>query len=219
MEKYLEILKKSTLFAGLTDDEILSIQSCINARVKNYKKGEYVFSTGDRINSINILVKGVLHIRNDDFWGNSSIMNVISEGEMFGEAYAGREHEIIMNDVVAIENSTVIFYDVNSMLTTCNANCKFHSEIIQNLLFAISEKNRLLVQKLGHTSKRTTKGKLMSYLSLQAAKNNSNSFTIPFNRQQLADFLYVDRSAMSNELCKMRDEGLILFEKNKFTLL
>ena len=91
--------------------------------------------------------------------------------------------------------------------------------VVQNLFFALSEKNRKLVQKLGHMSKRTTREKLISYLSEVAKTQNSASFTIPFNRQQLADFLSVDRSAMSNELCRMRDEGLLNFRKNEFTLL
>ena len=91
--------------------------------------------------------------------------------------------------------------------------------VIQNLFFAISEKNRKLVQKIGHMSKRSTRAKLLSYLSEEAKRQNSSHFTIPFTRQQLADFLCVDRSAMSNELCKMRDEGLLQFDKNQFTLL
>ena len=123
------------------------------------------------------------------------------------------------SDVLALEDSTVIFFDVKRILTSCSNACRFHSIVVQNLFFAISEKNRKLVQKIGHMSKRTTREKLISYLSEQAKKQNSANFTIPFNRQQLADFLSVDRSAMSNELCKMRDEGLLEFEKNKFRLL
>ena len=137
---------------------------------------------------------------------------------MFGEAYA-YDSGAMLNDVVAVEDSVVIFFDVKRILTTCNNSCRFHSIVVQNLFFAISEKNRKLVQKLGHMSKRTTREKLISYLSEQAKKQSSASFTIPFNRQQLADFLSVDRSAMSNELCKMRDEGLLEFEKNQFKLL
>ena len=137
---------------------------------------------------------------------------------MCGEAYAD-DSCAMLNDVVALEESTVIFFDVKRILTSSSNACRFHSIVVQNLFFAISEKNRKLVQKIGHMSKRTTREKLISYLSEQAKKQNSGVFTIPFNRQQLADFLSVDRSAMSNELCKMRDEGLIEFEKNKFRLL
>ncbi|MBR5192203.1 MAG: winged helix-turn-helix domain-containing protein, partial [Clostridia bacterium] len=105
------------------------------------------------------------------------------------------------------------------IITVCSSACRFHSMVVQNLFFSISQKNKTLVQKIGHISKRTTREKLISYLSEEAKRQNSASFTIPFNRQQLADFLSVDRSAMSNELCKMRDEGLLEFEKNQFKLL
>lgn len=122
-------------------------------------------------------------------------------------------------DVLAVEDSAVIFFDIRRIMTVCSSACRFHSMVVHNLFFAISEKNRKLVQKLGHISKRTTREKLISYLSEESKKHNSPSFTIPFNRQQLADFLSVDRSAMSNELCKMRDEGLLEFERNQFKLL
>ena len=111
-----------------------------------------------------------------------------------------------------------MFFNVKRIITTCSSACRFHAMVVQNLFFAISEKNRKLVQKLGHMSKRSTREKLISYLSEEAKKHNSASFAIPFNRQQLADFLSVDRSAMSNELCKLRDEGLLAFEKNRFEL-
>lgn len=138
---------------------------------------------------------------------------------MFGEAYVAPESGSLLNDVIAEEDSAVIFFDVRRILTVCSTACRFHSMVIQNLFFAISEKNRKLVQKIGHMSKRSTRAKLLSYLSEEAKRQNSSHFTIPFTRQQLADFLCVDRSAMSNELCKMRDEGLLQFAKNQFILL
>ena len=138
---------------------------------------------------------------------------------MFGEAYIAPESGPLLNDVVAIEDSTVIFFNVKRVITTCSSACRFHAMVVQNLFFAISDKNRKLVQKLGHISKRSTREKLISYLSEEAKRQKSANFVIPFNRQQLADYLFVDRSAMSNELCKMRDEGLIEFKKNYFNLL
>lgn len=218
MQKYIPILKRTQIFAGVGDSEIESMLSCLGARLKTYKKGEYVFRQGEHITDITVLAEGNLHIQKDDYWGNRSILGEISKGEMFGEAYA-YDSGAMLNDVVAVEDSTVIFFDVKRILTSCSNACRFHSIVVQNLFFAISEKNRKLVQKIGHMSKRTTREKLISYLSEQAKKQNSGVFTIPFNRQQLADFLSVDRSAMSNELCKMRDEGLLEFEKNQFKLL
>ena len=219
MERYIHILKHTQLFAGIGETEISAMLNCLQANLRTYKKGDYVFREGERLDKITVLVEGKLLIQKDDFWGNRSIVNVIRIGEMFGEAYIAPESGSILNDVIAEENSAVIFFDIHRILTTCPSACRFHSMIIENLFFAISEKNRKLVQKIGHISKRTTRAKLLSYLSEESKHYNSNHFTIPFNRQQLADFLSVDRSAMSNELSKMRDEGLILFDKNEFTLL
>ena len=219
MKKYISILKKTKLFAGVAEDEIGTMLSCLDARLHEYKKGEYVLRQGEHLNRITVVVTGELHVQRDDYWGNRAIVNRIGVGEMFGEAYIAPESGAILNDVVAVEDSTVICFDVRRIITVCSSACRFHSMVVQNLFFAVSEKNRTLVQKLGHISRRTTREKLISYLSEEAKRQNSPSFAIPFNRQQLADFLSVDRSAMSNELCKMRDEGLLTFEKNQFHLL
>lgn len=219
MKKYIQILKRTQLFLSVAENEIESMLSCLDAKLKYYKKGEYVVRQGERMRSLAVLVEGKLHIQNDDYWGNRSILGDIAVGETFGEVYIAPQSDTLINDVVAIEDSAVMFFDVKCMITTCSNACRFHTAVAQNLLFAMSEKNRKLVQKLAHMSKRTTREKLMSYLSSEAKRQSSNSFYIPFNRQQLADFLSVDRSAMSNELCKLRDEGLIEFNKNEFKLL
>ncbi|MBO5090573.1 MAG: Crp/Fnr family transcriptional regulator [Clostridia bacterium] len=219
MKEYIKILEKSPLFAGVDGEEILSLLSCMGASKGQYKKGEYIYIQGDTVSSIAILVEGQLHIQSDDYWGNRSIISLINAGDMFGEAYLSENSGPILNDVVAVSDSTVIFLNLQKILTTCQCGCSFHSSVIKNLVFAIAEKNRSLVNKLGCVTKRTTREKLICYLSNQAKLQNSSSFSVPFNRQQMADFLSVDRSAMSNELCKMRDEGLLIFKKNQFTLL
>ena len=207
------------MFSGVREDEIESMLSCLDAKLFTYKKGEYILRQGEHLNDITVLVDGKLHIQKDDYWGNRSILGQIAVGEMFGEAYVAPESGALLNDVVAVEDSSVIFFDVKRIITTCSSACRFHAMVVQNLFFAISEKNRKLVQKLGHMYKRSTREKLISYLSEEAKWQKSPYFTIPYNRQQLADFLSVDRSAMSNELCKMRDEGLLEFDKNQFRLL
>ena len=218
MRKYIEILKKSELFTGVEETDIEAMLSCLGATLRKYKKGEYVFREGERVDHITVLVEGCLHIQKDDYWGNCSIINRIEEGKMFGEAYVSSKGLPLLNDVVAVKDSAVIFFDVNRILSTCSSACRFHALTVKNLFYAISEKNRNLVSKLGYMSSRTTKEKLLAYFSDQAKKHSSATFEIPFNRQQLADFLSVDRSAMSNELCKMRDSGILEFKKNRFTL-
>lgn len=218
MKEYIDILKRTKLFFGVREDDIFAMLDCLGAKLSAFQKDETVLQQGETLNSIPVLVKGKLHIQNEDYWGNRSILGSIDVGEMFGEAYAVPESGTLLNDVVAVEDSTVIFFDIKRILTTCSSACRFHAMVVQNLFFAVCEKNRKLVQKLGHMSKRTTREKLISYLSEEAKKHNRSHFEIPFSRQQLADFLSVDRSAMSNELCKMRDEGLIAFHKNRFEL-
>ncbi|MBQ8186542.1 MAG: Crp/Fnr family transcriptional regulator [Clostridia bacterium] len=218
MKKYIPALKRTQLFAGVAEEEIAAMLTCLDARAKTYQKGETVFRQGEHLSCITVLVEGNLYIQRDDFWGSRSIIQHIGVGEMFGEACMAPESGAILNDVVAAADSTVVFFDVKRIITTCSSACRFHAMVVQNLFFAISEKNRRLVQKLGHMAKRTTREKLLSYLSDEARRQNSAEFTIPFNRQELADFLSVDRSAMSAELGRMRDEGILEFEKNRFRL-
>ena len=218
MKEFVPVLKRTKLFFGVGDEDILTMLSCLGARLRTYKKGEYVLRQGEHLGDILVLAEGSLYIQKDDYWGNRTILGHIGAGEIFGEAYVAPENGALMNDVIAAQDSSVFFFDVKRVITTCSSACCFHTMVVQNLFFAISEKNRSLVRKLDHISRRTTREKLLAYLSEEAKKQNSADITIPFNRQQLADYLSVDRSAMSNELCKMRDDGLLEFERNRFKL-
>lgn len=219
MKKYIPLLERTKLFAGLSYEETEKMLRCLNAKQRAFKKGELVLRQGESVKSIMVLAEGKLHIQRDDHWGNRSIISIIGVSEMFGEAYAAPDSGAMLNDVLAVEDSVVLCLDMERLISVCPEACSFHSAVVRNLLFAISEKNRKLVQKLGYISERTTREKLIAYLSDEAKRNNSSSFSIPFNRQQLADYLSVDRSALSNELSKMRNDGLLKFCKNRFELL
>ena len=184
MKKYIPVLRRTQLFAGVGDEEILAMLDCLQVKAHSFRKGEYVFRQGEHIDDICILAEGRLSIQRDDYWGNRSIINMVETGEMFGEAYAAPGSEVMMNDVAAVEDSAVLFFNVKKILTTCSSACRFHSLVVQNLFFAISEKNRKLMRKLTHMSKRTTR---------------KSCFPIfPMRRKDRADLLLRSRSTASS---------------------
>ena len=158
MKEFVPVLKRTKLFSGVGDDDISTMLSCLEARLLTYKKGEYVLRQGEHLSDILVLAEGRLHLGH------------IGVGEIFGEAYVAPESGTLLNDVIAVEDSSVFFFDVKRVISTCSSACRFHTMVVQNLFFAISEKNRGLVQKLDYMSRRTTREKLLSYLSEEAKK-------------------------------------------------
>ncbi len=213
-----KILKKSPLFRGIEEKEISSMLSCLSAREKNFQKGVFIFRSGEKIHRIGLVLSGAVHIVKEDFWGNRTIIGEASCGNLFGEAYACAQSGTIEVSAVAAENCSILFLDIFRVMNVCTSACDFHSRLIRNLLSVLSEKNLMLTKKMEHMAKKTTREKLLSYLSDQSLKCASPSFEIPFNRQQLAEYLAVDRSAMSNELSKLQKEGYLTFQKNHFHL-
>ncbi len=218
MENKYIILKKCSLFDTIDENQIKSMLSCLVASENSFEKNEFIYQTGDRVSKIGIILSGSINIIKEDFWGNRSIISHISIGDLFGESFSFSGNNKITMDVLSNEKTEVLFIDYGKIITTCSSACEFHTTLIRNMLKILANKNVTLTGKMEHLTKRTTKEKLLSYLSEQSIKYESNSFTIPFNRQELADYLSVERSAMSNELSKMRNEGLISYNKNNFIL-
>lgn len=219
MKKYLPVLKKSPLFAGIGEENLLAMLACLSATIKEYPKDSYIFHCKDVVTSVGIVLSGSVHIIKEDFWGNLLLISQLGEGQLFGEAFSCAQAPELPVSVITVTPVKVLFINYKKIITTCSSACTFHSRLIQNILKSVAAKNLALTQKMEHMSRKTTREKLLSYLSEQSLHASSNSFTIPFNRQQLADYLCVDRSAMSAELCRMRDENLLQFHKNSFTLL
>lgn len=218
MKKIIQIIKNSPLFTGISEENIEAMLSCLSARQVSYPKSSYIISLGDKVSEIGILLSGSLHIIKEDFWGNRNIISEVSIGEVFAESYACSPEEKSSVDVVSNQNSTVIFFDVKKVLTTCSSSCNFHNMLIKNLMYTLAKKNILMTEKITHMTKRNTREKILSFLYTTSLKAGSESFNIPFNRQQLADYLSVDRSALSFTLSKMQEEGILEFNKNHFTL-
>lgn len=214
----LKILENSRLFAGIRVDEIQPMLSCLQAVERKYPRGAYIFHTGEEVRALALLVRGTAHIQKEDFWGNRSLLASLAAGDIFAEAYAMPGSGAMRSDVVAVESCTVLLMDVERVLSRCTNSCAFHARLTENLFVLLAEKNRILARKADYLAQRTTRQRLLVYLSEQAQRAGSAEFTIPFNRQQLADFLSVERSAMSAELSRMQAEGLLETERSWFHL-
>ncbi len=212
-------LANTNLFRGLRAEEVKAVLSCLGAREKAYKKDELIYRTGDLVTEVGLVESGSVNIVVNLYWGNSNIFGHIEKGKTFAETYAAIPGKELLCDVLAAEDSKVIFLNMNKLLTTCQNSCVFHQRLIQNLLRISATKNLNFFTRMMHIAPKSIREKMLSYLSEQALKNGSVDFTIPFSRQQLADYLGVDRSALSNELSKMQKDGLIRYHKNQFTLL
>ena len=207
----LKALTKTEIFAGATEEEVSSMLNCLSAKKKKYQKDEIIFHAGDIVSSIGVMLKGNALIENDDIWGNRSVLDYVKEGQIFAETYACALDEKLMVNVIAMSDCEVLFLDVRKILKVCPNACEFHQNLVQ--------KNLNLSRRIFHTSSKTIRGRLLSYLSYQAMEREKEEFDIPYNRQQLADYLGVDRSAMSNELGKMQKDGLIEVKRNHFRIL
>ena len=213
------MMRESRLFDGVKEKEQEALLNCLSSKESCFVKNDFVLHGGVSEPITGMVREGSLQIIKEDYWGNRIIIDVLGPGELFGEAFACAEISPIPISVVAAEKTKLLLFDYQKLLTTCSSSCAFHSRVIRNMTRILAEKNILLMQKMEHITKRTTREKLLSYLSSQAVMKGSSSFEIPFNRQELADYLAVDRSAMSAELARMRDDGLLRFRKNRFTLL
>ena len=219
MKKYLKTLRKCSLFYDISDDDMLRMLSCMGARVDLFDKKYTIFPEGIKAKYIGILLSGEAQNIRVDYNGNRSIISEIVPAEMFGEAFACAEVSSLPISVIASEPCEVMFIDCSHILHTCANNCGFHSRMIYNLMRELADKTIRYYKKSEIISARTTREKLMTYLMLEAKKNHSDSFEIPYDRQELADYLEVERSGLSAEISKLRREGVLLSEKNKFTLL
>ena len=192
MDKWTDIISESSLFKGVEKNETAAMIKCLDVRFEKVDKGQYVLHDGDTVERI---------------------------GDIFGEAYACSNNKVCNVSVVAMKAGTIAYLDTYRVITVCSESCQFHNKLIRNLMYMLADRCVNMNEKITHMSKRTTRDKILSYLSSQSNRSGSNEFDIPFNRQQLADYLSVDRSAMSSELGRMQEEGLIIYKKNHFKLL
>lgn len=214
-----EFLTKTILFQGASAQDVQAMLHCLKAEVKNYRRGETIYHMGERIQAMGLVLSGSVSVEHVDVWGNKSVLDKVETGHVFAETYACMPEEPLMLNIVATETTEILFLNMQRVMHLCSNACEFHRTMIRNLLSVLLQKNLRLSSRIFHTSAKSIRGRVLSYLSFEATQRGRYAFEIPFNRQQLADYLNVDRSALSNELSKMQKEGLLKLERNHFTLL
>lgn len=212
-------LTQTSLFSGISQADLSALLSCLAAVERRYSKGAVILAEGEPTQWMGLVLEGRAIISCADVWGKSSILGFAEPGAVFGEAYACVPGEALLISVCAAEETRVLFLNVGKLLTVCGNACPFHARLIRNLLSISAGKNLQLSRRIFHTTPKSIRGRLLSYFSECAKKSGSLTFTLPFNRQQLADYLGVDRSAMSSELSKMQRDGLIQVQGGTITMV
>lgn len=219
MDQYLEILEKCALFKGVEREELISILGCLEGKAEKYGSGEPVFLQGDRVRGFGIVLDGAVQIVRDDYYGNRSIITTAFPSQIFAETFAFAGVASAPLSAWASEDSRVMIINAEKIISPCGRACAFHRRIISNLITVMATKNLEMNKKLEIISRRTTRDKLMTYLLLTSQEKGSGSFTIPFSRQELADYLEVDRSGLSSEIGKLKREGIIDCRRSSFTIM
>lgn len=219
MKKYFEVLRKCPLFNQIEDESLVRALGCLGAKEKSYKKGDTVLAEGQEAKYFGIVLKGSVQLERVDYYGNRSILTSIEPSQLFGEAFACAGIKSLPIDVIAAEDTDILFIDVKRAASSCEGACAFHAQLIINLLNIVAKKNIILHQKIEITSKHSTREKLMTYLFLQEKNTGSRTFIIPYNRQELADYLGVERSGLSAEISRLRNEKVLECKRSTFTLL
>lgn len=219
MKEFLPVLVRCPLFRDIAEGDIFAMLGCLGARTAQKDKGEYVLMEGDRADQVGILLKGKMQIIREDLMGNRSVVASIGEGQLFAETFACAGVESLPVSILCMEKCTVMLMDIRRITHSCSNACAFHQQVVMNLLQGLAEKTLLFNRKIHILSRKTTREKLMAYLLDEAKRRHSTQFTIPFDRQSLADYLGVERSALSAEIGRMKRDGILETERSYFRLL
>lgn len=219
MKKYLKVLRQCPLFSQIGDEDLLKMLVCLGAKFETFDKKYTVIAEGNPAKYVGVVLSGSVQVVRIDYYGNRSILSEVGVSDVFGEAFACAEVPAIPVSVIANEPCEVMLIDCGHILHTCSNHCGFHQQLIFNLMKDLATKTILFHQKIEIMSKRTTREKLLTYLMAQAKNAGKPEFDIPFDRQELADYLEVDRSGLSAEIGKLRKEGILESDKNHFRIL
>ena len=209
MENFFEILSQCPLFHGIAASDLENMLKCLDAKSIKLSKGNPIFLEGDPAQFVGVVLDGAIQILQEDYYGNRSVLTILEPGELFAEVFSCAGLKAMPVSAIAIKKSTVLLLNCQQIFRVCGNACRFHNQLLQNLLQVMAMKNLAMTQKIRYMSQKTTKDKLTAFLLDQAKQNGSSEFTIPYDRQALADYLGVERSAMSVELSKLKRKGQI----------
>lgn len=212
------ILKKSDLFRGMSEEDIKHILSCLGSSKKTFRKNEYIFMEGETNPKVGIIISGNVQAIKETKAGGLILINQMKAGDIFGLSYVCAQTNYLPISIISIDKSEVLFIDLNQLVQTCRNACQFHINMIKNALWILAQKNLFLDTKMFYLSHKTIRERLITFLEEEENKANSPEFIIDFNREQLADFLCVDRSSLSRELSHLKDEGILDYKKNWFKI-
>ena len=218
MTDYIAILKECSLFTGIEPSEINSLLSCLQAREKAFSKNEMIILTGNKTSQLGVIISGKVQIIKEDMLGRKHILSELGEADLFGETFvcAGIKESPV--SVLVIKDTKILWLNYHNIVSSCANSCAHHTKIIENMISVLARKNIILNKKNTILAKHSIRERLLGYFTECMETFHSSSFTIPFGRTELADYLCVDRSALSRELGKMQAEGLLDYVKNDFTL-
>ena len=214
-----DFLKKTVIFRGMNDDELDAALSALNSSEKKYTKDEVILHAGSITNMMGLVLEGTVRIESNDMWGNRTILSHVGEGQVFAETYAMAKDEPMLVDAVANEKCKILMLRIGSPGSCSQDPSLWRLKLTTNILDVFMRKNLMLAGRSFHTSPKSIRGRVMAYLNSVSLQNGSDEFDIPFDRQQLADYLNVERTALSKELGKMQKDGLIKTKKRHFSLL
>lgn len=215
-EKYIDILSKNKLFQDMTKDDINVILNCIKPKISKFKKNEFIAINGDDFKSVGILLEGNAIVVKENVAGRRIFITNLTSGDMFGEMAVFSEKSIIPATIEAQNNCTVLFLSGKKIISECKNICMLHHTLIRNILKIISDRALFLNKHISYLNIKSIRGKISTFLIEQYRKTGRTTFKLPLNRNELAEFLNVSRPSLSREICRMRDEGLLDFNRSSF---
>lgn len=212
------VLLESPLFEGFTQDDLLTMLGCFNAKIHTYKRGEVIFTVGQKVQKVGVILTGHVDTVQEDYWGNAFLLGRFRPGQVFADSFVLAGADALPFSAISVARTAVLFLDYPQVVMPCGDTCPCHTRLITNLLSISAKKNIFLLTKLNHVTKHSVREKILTYLSWESKKAGKNEFSIQYNRQGLANYLDMDRSTLSSELAKLQKEGILSYDRNTFAL-